>query len=140
MKIIIYIFIIILLQISSSAAENIAISSDKIYVIDGDTIILDDDIHIRLAGLHVPELNISAGQAAKVFLTKYLTGKRLDCRLSGKKSYDRYLARCYFNKTDIAAIIIKNGHGRDCPRYSNYRYRQFETNHVQNWPLPRYCL
>ncbi len=140
MKITIFIMMIFTLQITSLAAENITISSDNIYVIDGDTIILDDDIRIRLIGLHVPELDTSAGQAAKLFLTKFLAGKRLDCRLSGKKSYDRYLGRCYFNQLDIAAVIIKNGHGRDCPRYSNYRYRQFETNHVKNWQLPRYCL
>ncbi len=140
MKITIFIMMIFTLQITSLAAENITISRQTIYVIDGDTIILKGNIRIRLIGLHVPELDTSAGQAAKLFLTKFLTGKKTVCRLSGKKSYDRYLGRCYFNQLDIAAVIIKNGHGRDCPRYSNYRYRQFETNHVKNWPLPKYCL
>ena len=85
MKITIFMLMMIFtLQITSLAAENITISSDNIYVIDGDTIILDDDIRIRLIGLHVPELSTFCRSSRQAIFNKiYLAGKRLDCRFIG---------------------------------------------------------
>ncbi|MCZ4283159.1 hypothetical protein O4H49_20445 [Kiloniella laminariae] len=108
------------------------------HVRDGDTIEVLS-VPIRLEGLHVPELGSRAGDDAKTFVSQLLKGKSVSCSLAGPKSYDRHVGVCFLEGRDLAEIIISAGYGRDCPRFSKGRYRSFEIEAVQNWPLPKYC-
>jgi endonuclease YncB( thermonuclease family) len=56
----------------------------------------------------------------------YLRGAKVNCELTGERSYDRYIGVCYVGKQDIGAAVIKAGHALDCQRYSGGRYRHLE--------------
>lgn len=98
----------------------------NVVVRDVDTIILNQ-IPIRLNGVDGPEVTTSQGREARRWMVDYLSGKTLQCALSGRRSHDRYIGICYAAGQDIGAAAIKAGHALDCERFSNGRYRAFET-------------
>ena len=57
----------------------------------------------------------------------FLTGKSVECDLTGARTYDRYVGVCYADGQDIGAAVIAAGHALDCRRYSGGRYRHLET-------------
>ncbi|WP_020592867.1 thermonuclease family protein [Kiloniella laminariae] len=123
---------------------NIAMAQSKLvgpvtHVRDGDTIEVLS-VPIRLEGLHVPELDSEAGQTAAIFMRDLVQGEDVVCSLTGHRSYDRQIGVCTFGGKDLSEIIIKAGHGRDCPRFSKGRYKKFEQDMVKDWPLPKYCM
>lgn len=109
---------------------------------DGDTIEVDN-VPIRLNGLHAPERGDPGGAEATEAMRQIVEGAGglLRCELSGEMSYDRYIGVCYTEAgQDIAALLIARGLGRDCPRYSDGRYADFERAEAQFMSLPAYCL
>ena len=106
--------------------------------IDGDTIIINT-YEIRLNGISAPELSEEGGNEAKQAMQKILDKKTIKCSLSGKKSYERYVGVCWIGAVDIGALLILQGFGRDCFRYSNGRYSALEPKRAQYLPLPKYC-
>lgn len=115
------------------------ISGVVTHVRDGDTLEIGE-VAIRLEGLHAPETNTTVGQEAKSFLTDMIRGETASCWLSGKTSFDRSIGVCFVNEQDIAASLVAEGLGRDCPAQSEGRYARFEndaTNKVAG--LPSYC-
>ncbi|WP_282611073.1 thermonuclease family protein [Pelagibius sp. Alg239-R121] len=108
------------------------------HVRDGDTIEVGS-VPIRLNGLHAPELDTTAGKRAAEFMQNLVLHKSVVCRLTGKKSYDRFVAVCELAGRDIAAELVKAGLGRDCRRFSNGRYAKLETKGAKVLPLPGYC-
>ena len=89
------------------------------HVRDVDTIEVDG-LPIRLDGVDGPELKEKGGRDAKQWMVRTIQRKPVTCHLTGKKTYDRWVATC-FNRAgqDIGALAIVAGHARDCPRYSN---------------------
>ncbi|MDX2083251.1 MAG: thermonuclease family protein [Rickettsiales bacterium] len=87
-------------------------------VIDGDSIIVDDR-EVRLFGIDAPEyhqtcfntknLEYSCGKVAQEFLYDFINGKKVTCRYSEKDKYNRFLAKCFLDKTSINEELIKNG-------------------------------
>jgi endonuclease YncB( thermonuclease family) len=67
-------------------------------------------------------------------------GRRLACRLDGRRSHDRRVATCFNAGGDLAAQLIAAGLGRDCPRFSSGRYAGDETAAGRRLALPAYCL
>lgn len=115
------------------------ISGVVTYVRDVDTLELGG-IAIRIEGLHVPETNTAIGREAKSFLTDLVEGETASCWLDGRVSFDRNVGVCFVNGRDIAALLVAEGLGRDCPALSKGRYARFEsdtTNKVTG--LPSYC-
>ncbi|MGR3713631.1 MAG: thermonuclease family protein [Shimia sp.] len=96
-----------------------------VYVRDADTIVVDGT-PVRFQGVDAPELKTRAGQDAKRWMVNYLRGAKVNCELTGERSYDRYIGVCYVGKQDIGAAVIKAGHALDCQRYSGGRYRHLE--------------
>ena len=124
---------------ASLASADTQIQGRLEMVIDGDTIVVRG-IKIRLNGLHAPEWNQPGGSEATNWMRATYGGQRLICVLNGKRSYDRYIGICYGPRgDDIAAGLVAAGLGRDCPRYSGGRYRQFETANSRRFQLPSYC-
>lgn len=115
------------------------ISGVVTHVRDVDTIEVDG-LPIRLDGVDGPELKEEGGRDAKQWMVRTVQRQPVTCHLTGKKTYDRWVATC-FNRAgqDIGALAIAAGHARDCPRYSRGRYRQFETSDSQSLPQHAYC-
>lgn len=109
------------------------------HVRDGDTIEVEG-VAVRLQGLHAPEMGEMYGRAARAFMIDLVDGKRVRCDLSGERSHDRQIGICYLGRTDIAAELIKEGLGRDCPRFSGGKYRRLETDSARAIQLPSYCV
>lgn len=108
------------------------------HVRDADTIEVSG-VPIRLNGISAPELNTREGQNGKIFLKRLVLNKKVVCQLNGEKTYDRKVGVCHLAGKDIGVSIVKAGHAADCPRYSNGRYKNFETVEARRWPLPNYC-
>lgn len=117
-----------------------ALSGRVTHVRDGDTIVIGNQ-PIRIEGLHAPELTTEIGQRAKLYVEDLIAGELITCWLNGEETYDRKVGVCFFAQQDIAARLVAEGLGRDCPAFSGGRYARFEseaTNEVAD--LPGYCL
>ena len=110
-----------------------------IKVRDGDTIEVGP-IAIRLMGVAAPELDEPLGRRAKDFMFGVVFSKSIQCELNGEKSYDRFVASCFIEGTDIGAALISAGLALDCPRFSGGRYASLEkAEALKEIKLPRYC-
>lgn len=84
------------------------------HVRDGDTIEVSG-IPIRLGSLDCSEQGTPKGLQATKNMRRLVKGKRLSCRLNGRKSYDRYIGSCALpDGRDLAGIMIREGH---CSRF-----------------------
>lgn len=108
------------------------------HVRDGDTIEIGGTA-VRLSGLHAPEMDEAGGREARAFMVELVKGKRVQCRLEGRRSYDRAIGTCALDGDDIAGLLVAAGLGRDCPRFSGGKYRHLETNASREIQLPAYC-
>ena len=109
-----------------SAAEE-AVKGLASHIRDIDTLEIGG-IPIRLNGLDGPELSEPRGQEAKAWLIALLSEVELSCALNGERTYDRFVGTCYLpDGRDLSEVIIQNGYGRDCRRYSGGKYAEFET-------------
>jgi micrococcal nuclease len=90
------------------------------YVIDGDTVVLTDNRHIRLIGINTPELshnenkpNEEGAEKAKQVLTQLLENQNHIQLLYGKERLDKHgrtLAHIYLeNGLNIQAEILRQG-------------------------------
>lgn len=95
-------------------------------VIDGDTIELGGE-RIRVDGLDALEMGqtleingkrLNGGRFAKTALQRFLTGKRVSCRLESRDRWGRGIGRVYADGTDVAGWMIERGHGAVDPRFS----------------------
>ena len=109
------------------------------HVRDGYTIVVSG-VPIRLQGLAAPELGEKWDRAVRDAMHRIVAGKRLRCELTGERSYDRRIGICRLDDgRDIAAILVAQGLGRDCRRYSGGRYADVEVQRSRTLPLPDYC-
>jgi micrococcal nuclease len=90
------------------------------YVRDGDTIEIGIEA-VRIEGLHAPESNTRLGQQAKRFVSDLVFGKFVTCWLNGEETHDRKVGVCFLAQQDIAARLVAEGFGRDCPAFSGRR-------------------
>ena len=85
----------------------------------------------ELSGSELPwkELGIS--------LTK---GQEVTCKLTGERSYERYVGVCTISGSDLAKSMIAAGMALDCARYSGGRYRQYELPKAREFLIQKgYC-
>jgi len=119
-----------------AAAMTITGAVDRVR--DGDTVEVDGT-PIRLHGVAAPELSEPGGSAAKSFMTDLVARRTVRCQLTGRRSYDRLIGRCFLDGQDIGAAVIGAGLARDCPRFSGGRFAADETEASRRLPLPPYC-
>ena len=105
---------------------------------DGDTIILNRQ-PIRLEGVHAPELNEPGGQEAYYFIRTLVLHRQVKCSLNTARSFDEVIGTCYLRYKDIGEALVAAGLGRDCPRFSNGKYKKFELAKAMRLILPEYC-
>ena len=79
------------------------------HVRDGDTIEVAGTA-IRFARLNCPELGTGAGDLARQRMKMLVSGQRLQCRLSGRSSYDRQVGSCRLpDGRDLATAMRDTG-------------------------------
>ena len=101
-------------------------------VVDGDTI----EIHgkrIRLSGFDSPERgkrcgDINVYQKAALYLSDQIGTKTVTCITTGEDRYDRAIATCSVNGTDLGDIMVGAGWARDWPKYSLGQYKGEEAS------------
>ena len=79
------------------------------HVRDGDTIEVDGR-PIRIAALDCAESGTMAGEAATRRMKALVSGGRLNCSLTGERSYYRWIGSCRLaGGRDIASVMIAEG-------------------------------
>ena len=100
--------------------------ADYLKVIDGDTIILNDE-KIRFSGIDTPELKqvcskesqkIFCGMLAKKLLIKKIGNEIPKCVREGKDIYDRVLAECFVNGESLSSFLVRSGYAFAYRKYS----------------------
>lgn len=94
-------------------------------VTDGDTIRIGD-ARIRLKGIDAPEMDQTCsrggrsyrcGETARRALIDLISGDAVKCNAAGRDRYQRILARCSVQGSDIGARLVEEGwavsYGRD---------------------------
>jgi micrococcal nuclease len=104
-------------------------------VIDGDTLWVCDQVachKIRLCGVNAPERKSAGGPEAKIALEALVEGQTIRCTPVGdgtvcdgrskRTSYDRTVAQCFVNGTDLADELVATGHACDWVKFSGGHY------------------
>ena len=92
--------------------------------IDGDTIVMEDNTHIRLAEIDCLELSQPHGLEAKQFVENLILGRRVKLVIKGSDKYKRKIAEIYLNDVWINEVIVKNGMA--------YVYRRYGSRKLYN--------
>ena len=137
--------LLLILFLSSPAHAQSVLTGTVTHVRDGDTIEVSNT-PIRLNGVAAPERKDPLGPQATAFMRDLVLGKEVRCELNGKKTYDRFVGRCFLRELDVGRELIGVGLARDCPRYSRRRYEPDEVEARRNgkdvsrvYRLPGYC-
>lgn len=136
--------IIVHLPANHQAEESL---SGSIYVIDGDTVVLNK-VRIRLLGIDAPEMEQSCqiaerdylcGRDARNALRSKTSGKAIRCQKHGIDKYGRTLGRCYLGEADLNQWMVEQGWAVS---YDDYRTEESEARRhrrgiwVGNFDLP----
>jgi micrococcal nuclease len=78
-------------------------------VLDGDTVVLDGQVRMRLRHIDAPELANCGGQQAKDLLTSLLEGKSVQIKEEIMDTYGRPLALLYLDDTLINQSLLESG-------------------------------
>lgn len=81
-------------------------------VIDGDTIVLDGKVRLRLRHLDAPELEFCGGQEAKNLLTDLVDGKNIRVEEKIMDQQGRPMALIYTGKNLINQTMLESGWAR----------------------------
>ena len=119
-----------LARTSGAAQENRAVEK----VIDGDTIVLDGDEHVRYIGVDSPEAGEPLYGEAREFQKRILHGSRVRievCREEPRDRYGRTLAFVYKGNVDVGEQLLRYGYARTlfigrCGRAVAKGYRKVE--------------
>lgn len=90
-------------------------------VLDGDTILLEGKVRLRLRDIDAPELEYCGGQEAKDLLTTLTKGKRIDYQEKILDQKGRPMAIIFVGKTLINLEMLKTGWVRYHSDQSSYR-------------------
>ena len=102
------------------------VSSQKIRVVDGDTIHLDGE-KIRFTGIDTPELKQTCinngikdpcGTIAKEILIEKIGDNKVKCISEGKDQYNRTLAECFVNDESLSSYLVRSGYAFAYRKYS----------------------
>lgn len=113
--------------------------SGQALVLDGDTIMVEG-IRVRLIGIDAEELIEPHGLDAKRHMQVLVNGSTIICKLTGERSYERYIGRCYRNSDDLAVAMVSQGKALDCAHYSHGEYRKYEPANARSYLIQKpYC-
>ena len=81
-------------------------------VIDGDTLIFEDNERIRLVGVNTPEKGIKGADVSTKVVEKLCLNKTIKIKIDSKKNYDKYgrtLAVVIVDDKNLNEILLKEG-------------------------------
>jgi micrococcal nuclease len=78
-------------------------------IIDGDTIVVGNDTHVRLFGINTPEKGEKYYNEAKKFLEDLILNKTIFVKSFGQDKYYRELGVLFLDGENINSKIIENG-------------------------------
>lgn len=111
-----------------------------IRVIDGDTILMEDNTRIRLNNIDAPELSQTYGIQAKQFLSNLVLNKTITGIKKGKDKYGRTIADLYLNGLWINKEIVITGNAVVYPKYDKENLYPLELKAKENkiglWQYP----
>ncbi len=129
-KLIFFLFLLLTYGCKSSTYSGFGEASD------GDSILLNKAIKIRLWGIDAPEYDqqctqgskkVDCGRKAQKFLESLLQGGKISCRQKDIDHYGRIIAICKTNDNiEINKRLVEEGWAIDYTRYSGARYRMIE--------------
>lgn len=96
------------------------------YVVDGDTLIMQDRAKVRLAGIDAPEKNQEGGQEAKQYLSSLVLNKTVTLIKVDKDKYGREVCKVYFNGSYINELMVISGRAWAYKRFSSTRLHNAE--------------
>lgn len=76
---------------------------------DGDTVVVDNNQLIRLAGIDAPELSFCGGQESKSFLNNLVNGQKVGLKKVGMDKYARTLAILSFFDLNVNQAMLAAG-------------------------------
>ena len=104
-------------------------------VVDGDSLEIGQT-RIRLFGIDAPELrqlcrdarggDVTCGLAARDALTRLIGGRDVSCAPAEAPSYDRIVAICKVDGTDLSEAMARDGHAIELKAHSKGRYAAAE--------------
>ena len=97
------------------------------YCIDGDSLVMEGNIHIRLAEIDCNELAQPHGLEAKHFTESLILGKRVKLVITGTDKYKRKIAKIYYKGRYINEEIVKAGY---CYVYKPYSSRKLYNEYL----------
>ena len=102
------------------------VKSNKIKIIDGDTIHLNGK-KIRFSGIDTPEIRqtctknneiVKCGIQARELLVKIISNNNIKCIEEGIDQYKRILAECFVNDLSLSSYLVKSGYAFAYRKYS----------------------
>lgn len=103
----------LLLNIILILNQRIAVPTTMVEgVIDGDTLVLEGKVRLRLRHVDAPELAFCAGEEAKDFLAKLVTSKKVAITDQVIDQQGRAMALVYVGKTLVNKELLAAGLGR----------------------------
>ena len=81
-------------------------------VIDGDTIVLDGKVKLRLRQIDAPELEFCWGEESKQYLDDLVTGKYIEIKEKTLDQMGRDMALVYLNGKNVNEMILAAGMAR----------------------------
>lgn len=119
------VFILSILLFSSSAfAEKV------VKVIDGDSILFENDRHVRLFGVDAPEWEQPYGKTAKIYLENLIDSQEVFIGQCYDHPDDRDVCKVMIKNEgtslDIGQELVKAGFAMDYPKYSKNEYADAE--------------
>ena len=116
------------------------INSQKLKVVDGDTIHLNGE-KIRFTGIDSPELKQTCikngnkspcGLTAKKILINKIGHNNVECISEGKDQYQRTLAECFVNDQSLSSYLVKSGYAFAYRKYSKKFIKDEDYARVNN--------
>jgi len=108
-------------------------------VVDGNTVILEDDVRVRLIGIKAPDNDEEYGVEATDFLKKTVEGKDVFFQVDDKNkmdSFGRLRGIIYLDRKNINIEILRNGYAHIYPTTPSIvgadDWKQFEDEAMQN--------
>jgi micrococcal nuclease len=77
---------------------------------DGDTIVIDNYMTIRIAEIDAPEKGQLFGYKSKDYLESIILGKKITYKEYTVDDYGRHICRIYLNDTNIGDKMVKEGY------------------------------
>ena len=79
-------------------------------VIDGDTVVINASIKVRLADIDAPEMKQPHGPAARTYLLELIQDKQVRLEYTKPDRYGRLLATLWVGERNINETLVRTGH------------------------------